>query len=313
MGNIFSIFGSGDNIPDVILDLECTTSKPDEVDIYKYASEILRPTEAVLKSLKQYSGCGELIRKAISTPNRQNEEEAWNALCPSVAKLKDYYEFAQKIEEAFPQLLKKLCSGNVEENLKNYQSVAKCLGDMLFFVSQWDDLKMTNPAIQNDFSYYRRTLTRNKGNQNEEIPVQDELANKMSLFYAYSTPMLKIIIDSAMQCINNDPDVTLQQVTLCLAILSLSHYNSIIKNRAQTAQLKSYCLRVMTICIILYDHIEPHGVFVKASKVNIRGYIKLIQNSGGTDTETLLNALRYTSKHLNDETTPKNIKTILTG
>jgi len=67
----------------------------------------------------------------------------------------------------------------------------------------------------------------------------------------------------------------------------------------------------MTTCIILYDHIEPNGVFVKASKVNIKGYIKIIQNNGGTDTESLLNALRYTSKHLNDETTPKNIKAIL--
>ena len=119
-----------------------TNTKPDEVEIYKYATEILRPTEAVLKSLKQYTGCGELIRKAISTPNRQNEEEAWNALCPSVSKLKDYYEFAKKIAEAFPQLLKKLCTGNVENNLRNYQTVLKCFGDVLHFVSQWDDLKV---------------------------------------------------------------------------------------------------------------------------------------------------------------------------
>lgn len=102
----------------------------------------MRPTDAVLKSLKQYTGCGELIRKAISTPNRQNEEEAWNALCPSVSKLKDYYEFAKKIAEAFPQLLKKLCTGSVENNLKNYQTILKCFGDILHFVSLWDDLKV---------------------------------------------------------------------------------------------------------------------------------------------------------------------------
>jgi len=311
MGNAFSIFGSGDNIPDIVLDLDCTSTKPDEVEIYKYATEILRPTDAVLKSLKQYTGCGELIRKAISTPNRQNEEEAWNALCPSVSKLKDYYEFAKKIAEAFPQLLKKLCTGNVENNLRNYQTILKCFGDILHFVSQWDDLKMTNPAIQNDFSYYRRTLSRNKGNQNENIPVQDELANKMSLFYAYSTPMLKIITDATLECINNDPDISLSQVTQCLSMLSYAHYNSIVKNRLANPQLKPYCLRVMTTCIILYDHIEPNGVFVKASKVNVKGCIKVIQNNAGTDTEPLLNALRYTSKHLNDETTPKNIKAIL--
>ena len=64
---------------------------------------------------------------------------------------------------------------------------------------------MGNPNIQNDFSYYRRTLSRmrmsNPGQQN--VVVQDELANRMSLFYAHSTPMTKSLIDSSIMLVSS--------------------------------------------------------------------------------------------------------------
>lgn len=56
---------------------------------------------------------------------------------------------------------------------------------------------MTNPAIQNDFSYYRRTLSRMRINNvpaEGENEVNNELANRMSLFYAEATPMLKTLV-----------------------------------------------------------------------------------------------------------------------
>lgn len=62
---------------------------------------------------------------------------------------------------------------------------------------------MKTPAIQNDFSYYRRTLTRHRIMQEIETdisnPVKDlnsEMANRMSLFYANATPMLRVLSDA---------------------------------------------------------------------------------------------------------------------
>jgi hypothetical protein len=43
----------------------------------------------------------------------------------------------------------------------------------------------------------------------------------------------------------------------------------------------------------------------------MKSHIKLIQSNGGSHTEALLNVLRYTTKHLNDESTPKAIKAML--
>ena len=60
---------------------------------------------------------------------------------------------------------------------------------------------MNNPDIQNDFSYFRRTMSRRNMNMassagvdyEEGKCISTELANEMSLFYAESTPMLKTL------------------------------------------------------------------------------------------------------------------------
>ncbi len=41
--------------------------------------------------------------KAISNPSAENESEAWNALCPAVLKLKEYYEFSVKLRMRLPE------------------------------------------------------------------------------------------------------------------------------------------------------------------------------------------------------------------
>lgn len=61
---------------------------------------------------------------------------------------------------------------------------------------------MKTPAIQNDFSYYRRTITRQRMSSHNGFEhldtreVTNELANRMSLFYAHATPMLKVLSEA---------------------------------------------------------------------------------------------------------------------
>jgi len=71
-------------------------------------------------------------------------------------------------------------------------------------VLKFDDLKMNNPAIQNDFSYYRRTLSRMKmtGGDESKAVVSNEEANRMSLFYAYPTPMLRSVSDATTKFVS---------------------------------------------------------------------------------------------------------------
>ena len=62
---------------------------------------------------------------------------------------------------------------------------------------------MKTPAIQNDFSYYRRTIARQRmcstDDAGDPMEVNTELANRMSLFYAHATPMLRVLSDAVSQ------------------------------------------------------------------------------------------------------------------
>ncbi len=55
-----------------------------------------------------------------------------------------------------------LCRGPLPplEQLEARQALAKQFAHILDFVLRFDELKMKTPAMQNDFSYYRRTMSR---------------------------------------------------------------------------------------------------------------------------------------------------------
>lgn len=73
---------------------------------------------------------------------------------------------------------------------------------------------MKTPAIQNDFSYYRRTITRqrmcdNEFSRRDGKEVSNELANRMSLFYAHATPMLRALSDATSKFVCEVIDLSL--------------------------------------------------------------------------------------------------------
>jgi len=72
-----------------------------------------------------------------------------------------------------------------------------------------------------------------------------------------------------------------------------------------------FCLRGMTGSIVLVDHLDPLGAFHKKSVINVKGAITKLKNFQEDATEGLINALRYTTVHLNDADTPPTIKLLL--
>jgi len=113
--------------------------------------------------------------------------------------LKSVIIFISYAERVVPKILGQLCSGNLSptQHLETQQALVKQLAEILEFVLKFDEHKMKTPAIQNDFSYYRRTLTRaslvRQDNAEKDLIVGNELANRMSLFYAHATPMLRVL------------------------------------------------------------------------------------------------------------------------
>lgn len=73
---------------------------------------------------------------------------------------------------------------------------------------------MKTPAIQNDFSYYRRTLMRHRIMQEMDADssaqvkdLNNDMANRMSLFYANATPMLRVLSDTTSRFVSEVRDI----------------------------------------------------------------------------------------------------------
>lgn len=70
------------------------------------------------------------------------------------------------------------------------------------------------------------------------------------------------------------------------------------------------CVRAMVGCIVLFDHITLEGAFVKRSGINIRQAVQLVTKEFA-DQKALINALRYSTLHFSDESTPAAITQML--
>ncbi|XP_030411252.1 CYFIP-related Rac1 interactor A isoform X2 [Gopherus flavomarginatus] len=264
-----------------------------------------------------------LLKKhqAIQNPNDiQLQEKAWNSVCPLVLRLKQFYEFSLRLEKALQSLLESLTCPpyTPTQHLEREQALAKEFAEILHFTLRFDELKMRNPAIQNDFSYYRRTINRNRINNlhiDIENEVNNEMANRMSLFYAEATPMLKTLSNATTHFVSENKTLPIENTTDCLSTMA-----SVCKVMLETPEYRSrftsektlmFCMRVMVGVIILYDHVHPVGAFSKTSKIDMKGYIKVLKEQPPDTVEVLLNALRFTTKHLNDESTSKHIRAML--
>jgi len=271
-------------------------------------SDFLTRSPGILDKLFKYTGCGEFIKRAIQNPNKETEEAAWDAILPAIDILLEFYEFSVELHDNFPKLIGALLG---EDTLQRKASLARQLADIFDFVLKFDDAKMINPAIQNDFSYYRRAYGRMKASEkNYNLKVKEELANRLSLFFAYPTPMMKVLNETTTEYLNTNP-ASKEAVSNLLATLG-NGCHFVVEKKPLDDPLNMLLLRAMTGSIILFDSTDDLGAFAKKSPINIRGCIQILKSyNGGSPTDPLLNALRFTTVHLNDADTPASIKALL--
>jgi len=312
MGQLLSLISGSDNAEKIFIDFENARPSEEEQELHTTVADVLNKSPQILDRLLKYTGCEEFIRKAITNPGPESEDAAWEAVLPAVDQLQQFYDFSIELEGCFPKLLVALCKNDPKSQLSSHKALAKQLADVFDFVLRFDDAKMVNPAIQNDFSYYRRTLNRMKlSKKDTNIKIRDELANRMSLFFAYPTPMMKVLSETTAKFLSTDTSVPRENVTSALATLANVCHDMVEGKRFTQENYNLLSLRAMVGSIILYDHVSEQGAFVKKSPINIKGCISVLKNYQGHNTDGLLNALRFTTIHLNDAETPGAIKQML--
>ncbi|XP_061452483.1 CYFIP-related Rac1 interactor A-like isoform X2 [Rhineura floridana] len=297
MGNLLKVltYNELDQGPNFFLDFEHAQPTEAETAVWNQVNAVLEEAQTILAELQSYTGAGQEIREAIQNPSDlQLQEKAWNAVCPLVAKLKRFYEFSLRLENALRSLLEALTSPPYAptQHLEREQALAKQFAEILHFTLSFDELKL-----------------------DAESEVNNEMANRMSLFYAEATPMLKTLSNATTKFVSENKTLPIEDTTDCLStmacvcrvMLETPEYRS----RFTNTETLLFCMRVMVGVIILYDHVHPVGAFAKTSKIDMKGCIKVLKDQPSNSTEGLLNALRYTTRHLNDDTTSKQIRALL--
>ncbi|XP_077291193.1 CYFIP-related Rac1 interactor B [Arctopsyche grandis] len=312
---------------EVFLDFENAAPTETEREVFDEVQRVLLESERVLDLVQCYKGAGKEIREAIAEPTQRTQTRAAQAVAPLVLKLRDCYDHSLQIQRVVPRLLGSLVGGPMSptQHLEQQQALVKQFAEILEFVLKFDECKMKTPAIQNDFSYYRRSVSRGgntlnmSGNEDGATPpphIGSELANRMSLFYAHATPMLKVLSEATSQFVaDNQQDLENTTETLgtmakvCLRMLE----NPKLVAQFSREETSLLVLRVMVGLVILYDWVHPSGAFCRSSSVDVKGCVRFLQQQPPAKAEPLLNALRYTTRHLNHHSTPKNIKTLLSA
>ena len=321
MGNLLRVLNDKGPVPKVDFYVDFESAQPTDIEreVYTKVEEVLSKAPGIIEELRAYQGAGEAIREAISKPqSSEHQDRVWQLVCPLVQQLRNYYEYAIELETALCDILTELCNPDMSavEHLEKQQAITKQLAHILDFTLMFDDLKMNNPQIQNDFSYYRRTLNRRKMEEvsmgvagGPDLP--DDVANRMSLFYANPTPMLNTLATATSRL---HPRITLDHATECLctmaSICRVINENPVYKTRFQNEETVIFTLRVMVGVIILYDHLHPVGAFAKKAAIDMRSSIRVIKEHPSCAVG-LINALKFNTKHFNDEATPRATKTLL--
>ncbi|KAL6734375.1 hypothetical protein Aduo_004922 [Ancylostoma duodenale] len=300
----------------LFLDFENAAPREDERYLFDLSEKIINQCTEVLNDVKCYGkGATEEIRQSLQNPHDLALRDlALNVVEDFVARIRCYFELSLRIEKLVPELLWDLCSGPLppEEQLDRKQALARQLARLIDFVLDFDAAKMCTPALQNDFSHHRRGIGLGLlGTSATDV----ELANSISLFLAAPTPMLSSLSSATLEFVRSHPTLPVGNTTDTLAtIVSVCRY--MVESPEASSRMadatRSFCVRVMVGCLILYDHIDENGAFVRESPINLRAVVNVVkEQTQQPQTDALLNAIRYTSKHFTQASTPKSVRAIL--
>jgi len=275
---------------DVYIDLQ--NAKPTELEIkmYEKVRAVLIRGEEVCQKIEDYKGCQDVARKAMTSPNPENEEEAFSALLVAVEYIDAIFQQARSLEEIVPLLIEALSASPQEEKDKTKLSVASCqalsaqFAILLDFSLRFDQVRMRQPFISNDFAFYRRLLP--KFARDQRVRIKDDDAGGMALFTAEYTPMMNAVCRSACKATGKANEV--------MAVIANSCYK-MLKHNKLPQEFHIVAARAMTGATIVFDHVDVLGVFQKSSPVKVTQIVTMLKTNF-KEHQALLNGIQFTTK-----------------
>mmetsp|Transcript_36538 Transcript_36538/g.68059 ORF Transcript_36538/g.68059 Transcript_36538/m.68059 type:complete len:300 (+) Transcript_36538:80-979(+) len=249
----------------------------------------------LLKDLVNYHGNGESIRVALSNSQDVDlQRESFSNLCPNIDVIARFHRLSVDIATDAASLANELITvENVKENL----TYVKLLGEILLFAFEFDQMKMMKPEIQNDFSFYRRSLG-SAATGGDALPLPSDEANVVSMWLAGSLPMMGSIC------------AALASESVVLVHMTHVAFGMLVRKSVESSEEKVKLVNLMIISTIMYDRVcgVPGGVFTSSSAIKVKKCIQVMKRDGGNRAQQLAQCIKYSTIHYNDNSTPKSIK-----
>jgi hypothetical protein len=311
---------------------------PREQELQAALAALLEESRACLAGVRGYQDQSAVLRAAMGSPQDDAlQVQAFVSLLPNVGIVKAAYDLGQRLGEVLPALFMFLAG----RPLREHQLLLRQLADLLDVALLWDYSKMQQPALQNDFSYYRRyygkVAPRLSGNAG--LPVNEAEAGMVSMFIAQPLP-LTVAVEGAIKGLGGGSGAGGAAAAapaagaggdlgaFCAAVDTVGTLANVACDLALRPALpddetRRYALRVMTAAVVLYDRVSAAGVFIRRSPVRTRKCLRTLRRAqqqqlgpadGGASSslaQQLLNSVKYSTVHYKDGSTPGYIRTLL--
>ncbi|KFV75089.1 Protein FAM49B [Dryobates pubescens] len=324
MGNLLKVltYNELDQGPNFFLDFENAQPTEAETAVWNQVNAVLEEAQAVLAELQSYTGAGQEIREAIQNPAEAASPPPCIPLLASHRGGRRGTGGALSPENALRSLLEALTSPPYAptQHLEREQALAKQFAEILHFTLSFDELKGWLPG----WGWHRGDTSGNPtpcphpppSQLDAESEVNNEMANRMSLFYAEATPMLKTLSNATTKFVSENKTLPIEDTTDCLSTMACV-CRVMLETPTLAAKQFLPMLRWSLLCSTSTQGrgqppaAHPGSHSLSCSLHQMKGCIKVLKDQPSTSTEGLLNALRYTTRHLNDDTTSKQIRALL--
>eukprot|EP00622_Pseudochattonella_farcimen_P007464 FR743453.1.p1 GENE.FR743453.1~~FR743453.1.p1 ORF type:complete len:193 (+),score=25.39 FR743453.1:34-579(+) len=180
--------------------------------------------------------------------------------------------------------------------------MASSLGKIVAFIFKFDQAKMFQPGVQNDFSGYRRVL--GKTDPSLSLPMDEARASMVSMWVAQAAPFSN---DCAVALKSIKPPGNLAVSLRVLADLANACCGMVDLGKCSSGTT-SLCMSIMVGCIILYDcSTNQNGGAFTSRDLAIRKCIMCAKKKGGDNSH--INAIKYSTFHFKEA--PNRIQSML--
>jgi len=200
-----------------------------------------------------------------------------------------FFEYSKALENIFPPLLKQICGPPQNPVLGQMQAVTKQVLQIIDFALVFDKTRMLRPNLSNDFSYYRRLLS--KFHKHPRIKVKDDEASGMALFTAEHIPMTSTLTRAAIRSAEHN-----EFISFTFSVIANSCMRMLKNKKYSNPATNLLLARAMAGSVVLFDHVDViGGAFGKRSGIALREIILILKRDFSQE-QALLNAVHYSTK-----------------